>query len=190
MAQTVATQRGTGSGSQSGSATLFTQSGGNATRVIFNQFAAYAANSNYTSSLTFTMNHVVSNGSTNIIGWYRTSAASSTSFQLFPNPNSTGPMETVPYINSNGQVYSSNVNGGISGTVGNYPGSSNTVSIGVPVNTSNPTFSSYAPQNFWIGPDDSVVIRWAYGQYYDVFQGGQFYPNITYAYHFTTITES
>jgi hypothetical protein len=190
MAQTVATQRGTGSGSQSGSATLFTQSGGNATRVIFNQFAAYAANSNYTGSLTFTMNHVVSNGSTNIIGWFRTggSGNSSTSFQLFPNPNSTGPMETVPYINSNGYVYSSNVNGGISGVVGSYPGSSNTVGIGVPVSTGNFTISSYAPQNFWIGPNDSVVIRWSYGQYYD----GESYisPNITYAYHFTTITES
>jgi len=150
MAQTIATQRGTGSGSQSGSATLFTQSGGNATRVIFNQFAAYAANSNYTGSLTFTMNHVVSNGSTNIIGWFRTGGSGnfSTSFQLFPNPNSTGPMETVPYVNSNGYVYSSNVNGGILGTIGNYPGSSNTVSIGVPVSGGNFTISVMLRKTF------------------------------------------
>jgi hypothetical protein len=191
MAQTIATQRGTGSGSQSGSATLFTQSGGNATRVIFNQFAAYAANSNYTNSVTFTMNHVVSNGSTNIIGWFKMGGVASSSFQLFPNPNSTGPIEAVPVINSNGSIYSTNVNGGISGVIGNYPGSSNNVNIGVPATTIGyPTFSSYAPQNFWIGPDDSVVIRWSYGSYYDSSQPQWYYPNITYAYHFTTITES
>jgi hypothetical protein len=188
MPQTIATVRGTGSGSNTGSATLFTQSGGNATRVIFNQFAAYSSNANAHSDLNFTMNHVVSNGSSNIIGWYKGLGNGSSSFQLFPNPNSTGPGQTVPYINSVNSAFSSNVNGGISGTGGNYPGNSHTVGIELPVNGSSYRVCSYAPQNFWIGPNDSVVIRWVYGSYWN----GDSYisPNINYAYHFTTITET
>lgn len=189
MTQTIATVRGTGSGAGSGAATLFTQSDGNATRVIFNQFAAYSATSNR-GSLSFTMNHVVSNGSTNTIGWFRSSGdPGSTSFQLCPNPNGTSPTQTAPY-GSGGSTW---INGGIIGAAGNYPGSSTGggILVQVPLTSTNNWATSYAPQNFWIGPGDSVVIRWAYGGWYNPSSGDTVTPtNIVYAYHFTTITES
>jgi hypothetical protein len=184
MAQTIATQRGTGSGSQSGSATLFTQSGGNATRVIFNQFAAYG-DYPYRSFVKFTMNHVVSNGSTNILGWYQAQGNDGTSFQLCPNPNGNNP---VGMIGSDAAAMSQN-GGLIGGSNYAYPGNSYAVYLKSPyVYAGISSVSSYAPQNFWIGAGDSVVINWAYGSYYS--GGNAFSPNIIYAYHFTTITES
>ena len=181
MAQTVATQRGTGSSaSYLGSATLFTQSGGNATRVIFNQFAA-TTSAGSVSYVYFTLNHIVSNGSSNVIGWYQSSSGSTfNSLQLCPNPNASNPTSTAQF--SGTTSYSNN--GILYGTsaAGAYPGDYVVLGFNYS-NTTNGNITSYAPQNFWIGSGDSVLIRWYW------FQGGN-YPGVTYAYHFTTITES
>jgi hypothetical protein len=134
------------------------------------------------------MNHVVSNGSTNTIGWFRAYGnPNSTSFQLCPNPNGTSPTQTAPYGSGSNSTW---INGGIIGATGNYPGGSIDSGILVPLASTN-WATSYAPQNFWIGPGDSVVIRWAYGSWTDPLTGEISTPaNIVYAYHFTTITES
>ena len=190
MAQTVATQRGTGSSaSYNGSATLFTQSGGNATRVVFNQLAAYTSTSETVDTVYFTMNHVVSNGSSNVIGWYRyygsNGLGSIGSLQLFPNPNGTSPTESIPFV-INTSLYTYNIHGGMtSGPTGNYPGSSYSLFMAGPTNPNSPYISSYVPQNFWIGSGDSIVIRW-----YWAWTASGYYPGINYAYHFVTITES
>jgi hypothetical protein len=151
MAQTVATVRGSVSGS---SPTLFTQSGGNATRVILNQvfFVIYSY-----SSLNIKLRHVPTNGGTSTIGWWFSNSANSG--QLCPNPNGTGPLEYA--LNS-------------------------TYNLMMPVNgawvddsiaaSTNGSVTSYAPQNFWIGPGDSIRLDTT--------------GNTTCYYHFTTITES
>jgi len=170
MAQTIATQRGTGS-LYNGIATLFTQSGGNATRVIFNQLAFYS-NSSTMSSAIISIIHTVSNGSTNIIGWWRPNGGVYAG-QICPNPNGTSPMQTTWNTNGYG-----NSNGGlIQVNTLNYPGSFTVFAI---TGYSDMGYGSYAPQNFWIGPGDSVAIR-----FYDGNGNG-----LNYAYHFVTITES
>jgi hypothetical protein len=183
MAQTVALQRGTGSlGAPAStlSATLFTQSGGISTRVIFNQLAFY---STYTTlnSPSILLVHVSSNGSSNLVGWWKPSG-SPTGGQLFPNPNGSGPTQTNSMYNTStgaSPTVTANASAIANNSTYNYPGVD-------AVNTTlyayqNGAGSSYALQNFWIGPSDSVVIRY--------WEGNQS-SGLQYAYHFVTITES
>jgi hypothetical protein len=189
MAQTVALQRGTGTVGVNGSATLFTQSGGISTRVILNQLAFYAT-SGYWLTPTMTLVHVVSNGSTNVIGWWKPSGSPG-SGQLTPNPNGSGPTQTTSSLNpNNSYVHNTTANGGaMVGTYSAYPGSySQPAMFAYYFYSSNNDRGSYAPQNFWIGPSDSLLFR-AYDYTYDQ-NGGSGGYGATYAYHFTTITES
>jgi hypothetical protein len=186
MAQTVALQRGTGTVGVNGSATLFTQSGGISTRVILNQLAFYAGGTWASPSMTLV--HVVSNGSTNLIGWWR--APSGSSGQLCPNPNGSGPTQsTMSWNSASATALSASANGGyLTGNSTTYPGSSFQPSIpALYTNYYSMNYGSYAPQNFWIGPSDSLLFR-AYDYTLDRDGGGG--NGATYAYHFTTITES
>jgi hypothetical protein len=159
MAQTIALQRGTGTvGGTNNSSTLFTQSGGISTRVIFNQLALYnpyGSNWSYPGAY---LVHNVSNGSSNIIAWAINSGGGG--FQFYINSNSTG------------QIIGNSLN---------YPGSNTeTNSWGFNYQANSGSFSGFSPQNFWIGPSDSLAIRFFSNNGYGA----------TYAYHFTTITES
>jgi hypothetical protein len=170
MPQTIATQRGTGSATRNTSTTLFTQSGGNATRVIFNQLAFYSSGASGSLSYpTISIVHTVSNGSTNIIGWYK-GYGSMAGGQICPNPNGTGPTQTNGTSNSNGGFM-------VNGNSYNYPGSD---SFYIQGGYTDISIGSYAPQNFWISSGDSVSLRYQESN-----------PNtLNYAYHFVTITES
>jgi hypothetical protein len=189
MAQTVALQRGTGTVGVNGSATLFTQSGGISTRVILNQLAFYASGGNWLTP-TMTLVHVVSNGSTNVIGWWKPNSLAGAG-QFSPNPNGGGPTQTSSSFNpNNNYIHNTTANGGaMVATYGAYPGSYSQPGM-FPyygVYYSGTDRGSYAPQNFWIGPSDSLLFR-AYDNQYD--QTGNSGLGATYAYHFTTITES
>jgi hypothetical protein len=168
MAQTVATVRGSGSSaSNGGNATLFTQSGGNATRVILNQFNFSTPDGGAVYTASIKLNHSPTNGGNNAVGWWVASSSGNymSSGQLCPNPNGTGPTECTTF-NPGYVMFPVNaafVNGGIS----YYTNSYNTY--------------SYAPQNFWIGPGDSVTFSWSWASGTN---------GINYYYHFTTITES
>ena len=172
MPQIVATQRGTGSATKNTITTLFTQSGGNATRVIFNQLAFYSNGAiGSLNGPTISIVHTVSNGSTNIIGWYKGYGSSATGGQICPNPNGTGPTQTNGTSNSNGGFMVNN-------NSFDYPGSASYFNI--QGGYTDISIGSYAPQNFWISSGDSVSLRYHDGV-----------PNtLNYAYHFVTITES
>jgi hypothetical protein len=176
MAQTVATQRGTGSASNNTITTLFTQSGGNATRVIFNQLAFYsnqlAGAFNYP---TISIVHTVSNGSTNLIGWWKSGPSTVYGGQICPNPNGTSPMQTNG--SASGTSFASNGGYLANNYTFNYPGSYGYFYI---FGSADTNYGSYAPQNFWISSGDSVSLR-----FYDSNSNG-----LIYAYHFVTITES
>lgn len=172
MAQTVATQRGTVSAN--GRTTLFTQSGGNSTRVILNQVVWYIDSVSAISGVTAHLSHVSSSGPVSIIGFYNDSNRgynlSYPSFQLMPNSNGTGPIQGGGYLGSgytNGVIFSA------SGSGADWIGSrgANSISIGM-----NGNVYSYMPQNYWIGPGDSIAFTSSY--------------SATVGYHFTTITES
>jgi hypothetical protein len=188
MAQTVATVRGSGSlPSGGGTATLFTQSGGSSTRVIFNQLAFYSQDYQYADNTSLNLSHVSSVGGATLIGYYRNSMSSCSGFQLFPNPNSTGPLDFAQVVLGNTYSYPYSRNGYISTAANNqsYSGSHFNSSFTIGSNINGTFSSSYVPQNFWIGPGDSVSIRlnWNY-------IGNGYYPSASYIYHFTTITES
>jgi hypothetical protein len=173
MAQTVATQRGTTSVPINSRTTLFTQSGGNSTRVILNQVTWYTQY--VVSSLKAQLLHVSSSGPISIIGYfyYAGSYISSLSPQMMPNPNGTGPIQGGGYSGGgsvNGIIY------GGGGTAG-WIGAKNADYI-IVVMSGN--VYSYMPQNYWIGPGDSIA--------FNIYTDNSESPTV--GYHFTTITES
>ena len=169
MAQTIAMQRGTSTTSGTGfiSTTLFTQSGGLATRVIFNGLAHRSAQSQYWVSI----NVVSSGGSSSIIGWGQYYAQGSQFVPMAMQANTaysaggaTGPSANLPTAWAN----QSNTT---------YPGASqpNQIANGYP----GLALGGGMPLNFWIGPNDSVVHR--------IYNTG---ATTDFGWSFTTITES
>jgi len=170
MAQTIAMHRGVGAvsvGSTGVPVTLFTQSGGIATRVIFNNFAYYCSNTN--SNVILVM-RVDQSGGGNLI---------------LTRGQITGSGGNIPSMGTNGAyqpVGGSSLSGiklrfQINSTSGTYPGTGNPDITSSWVSGDNGAM----PQQFWIGPSDAVVISMQNNS-------GTFTMN--YAYSFTTITES
>jgi|Laugrespbdmm15dd_1035085.scaffolds.fasta_scaffold01150_4 hypothetical protein len=170
MPQTIAMHRGVGAvsvGSTGVPVTLFTQSGGIATRVIFNNFAFYCSNTN--SNINMVMRVDQSGGGILIL----------TRMQV------TGSGGNIPSMGTNGAyqpVGGSSVSGSkiryqINNNSATYPGTGNPDITSVLVTGD----SGAMPQQFWIGPSDAVVINM-------LNNSGTFTMN--YAYSFTTITES
>jgi hypothetical protein len=179
MAQTIATVRGTASLSGTGRITLFTQSGGNSTRVILNQVTWYVNSSASTSyGGVAQLLHQSSSGPVSIIGYHNDSnrgySLTYPAFQMMPNPNGTGPIQGGGYTGA-GSISGVITSGDPVGSpdwIGSRP--ANYVNI-----TTNGNVYSYMPQNYWIGSGDSIVFN-----IYTAVYGA------TVGYHFTTITES
>lgn len=140
MPQTIAMQRGTGTLPASGntSATLFTQSGGSATRVITNGITFFASGG-------YSFMHLIVvplGGSGYIIGRYFAYVASG-QFSVSPagglNIVGGGPYDVTTQISAS----AGNV-------AANYNPAAVSASQGQP---------SSAPQTFWIGPGDEVKLR-------------------------------
>ena len=165
MAQTITTVRGNVSAGNSSQTTLFTQSGGNSTRVILNQVAWYYSSRIF--PIYGNLLHVSSSGPVTVIG-YNAPTYSGQSAQLMPNPNATGPLETIGVGTSYGYANGMHAYASTAG----WPGSINWV-----YNTNG---ASYMPQNCWIGPGDSIAFL----------QYNEYAYSATVGYHFTTITES
>jgi len=170
MAQTIAMQRGSGSisvGTSSVLVTLFTQSGGTATRVVFNGFSYACSNTN--SNVAVLLRVDQSGGGKYVLGKQQMTAAAATFV----------PMVTNMYQ----PVYNGSA---LSNTAGNFShnvGGSDYVGTGSPFDTTirADIAGGGIPQNFWIGPSDAVVLNIQNNS-------GSFTTN--YAYSFTTITES
>lgn len=166
MAQTIAMQRGTSTVAHTAQTTLFTQSGGLATRVIFNGLAGH--NPAQTSSQVV-ISVQPSGGAPYVLG-YGVSAYADWEFK--PNTNTYGVVASGTSLWPDSFLYLSN-------TASTYVADQN----GSTLNVVGPSTSNYGfgiPQNFWIGPGDAVRMRfWQ--------QAGN---TCTFGWSFTTITES
>jgi hypothetical protein len=183
MAQTIALQRGTTTVTGNGTTevTLFTQSGGTATRVILNQLGASI--SEVPSNAYMTLIHQVSGGHTFVLGILKYPASGARSFQ-FPSGASSdqafsgnsvlSSTSASKLISSMPVIYSD----GTSGVANVSPNS-----IGIEWATSaNDTRMAMLCSNFYMGPSDSLRIRCR--------ADGAGTTTATISYSFTTITES
>jgi len=139
MPQTIAMIRGTTSCANGSSVTLFTQSGGTATRVILNWVAFYNTGTNSYSSPNCVLYHTSSAGGAGVVaGWANNSSN-------YGGQISGG----IPSVTSNS---SNSVFGNVAG---NYPALLQAMRVN---NISAGT--TFAASNFWIGPSDSVSLSW------------------------------
>jgi hypothetical protein len=179
MAQTVAIQRGTTTLTSAASpSTIYTQSGGNATRVIFNWVCFYCPDGQPGSNNGIMLHHFSSSGGSVPIGYYRNNISYGNGIML-PNQGS----------NSFGQWATQGTSStltplqGITGSYGitGYTGSLNVGSITLTYPLAQDYFkSSFLPQNFWIGPSDTIKLSWTDNSGYTA--------NV--AWSFVTVTES
>lgn len=162
-------QRGTGVTSGTGfiSTTLFTQSGGNATRVIFNGLSMKTGASQWWATICV----VASGGGSTVIGWgqFYASGTQFVPMAMQANTAYSPGGNTSPTAN----LATAWANQGSA----TYPGASqpNLIANGYPGLSSG----GGMPLNFWIGPSDSVVLR--------IYNTG---ATTDFGWSFTTITES
>ena len=225
MAQTIAMQRGTASGSANATSalTLFTNtSSGSGTRVICNMLTCsysgpYTAGYGYNGTGHLLVLHQSSGGSAQIIGRYayayqnnggltQTNQFMANSnlamqFNITPNTGNTPNQQLVSTAlnTSNGQGYPTfipNTPSWNTGSATNLPSSISVQNL----TTADSTFYNgsqtykyynYMPQNFWIGPSDSIQIKgFNLGYYYSGKSQYSGYQTMSVGYSFTKITES
>jgi hypothetical protein len=184
MAQTIALQRGTTTLTANGtdSVTLFTQSGGTATRVILNQLGASL--SNVPNNAYMTLIHQVSGGQTFVLGILKYGSSGARSFQFAPGASSANPFAAIPMLtstsNSGGRAPTPIIHSDGSDGVANI--APNIVSVTWPTGAAEDRYGMLC-SNFYMGPSDSLRIRCKADL-------GEGYPTATISYSFTTITES
>ena len=177
MAQTIAIQRGTQTLVSNTRTTLFTQSGGTATRVIFNQITFASANSVDMYYPAVCLIHASSSGPTNVIGLMKAASGSIYSLNFMPNGNATAPNQFG--YSGTGNAYNGAVM--LQQSTGNiYMGGANPTYVTYTAATSGSNYCSYMPSNYWSGPSDSIKIKWYDGNGNDCSVG----------WSMTTITES
>lgn len=166
MAQTISVVKGTTTCADSSSVTLYTNSGGIASRVIPNMISWYANSNGIAGS--GNLNFFSSAGGSCVIGYYKGPYGSGQG-QFMPANNGVGPLQyggNSSYVSVNGAIAAG-------GAVGTYIGA-------WPANYAQPSGSamSYLPSNFWMSPSDYLTFSWQAG------------TSVTIAYSFTIITES
>lgn len=181
MPQTISLQRGTTSIVANGtnSVTLFTNSAsGIATRVILNQLVWQNASVSSNNS-TFVLFHRSSGGYDSIIGFIRTSQGNTYQSGQF------NPGNTMPVMNQVGTVSVNMPMASFMTTMNASTMSSDStqnLNISVP---SSSTVQNMMPNNFWIGPSDSLFIKSNFINN----DSGQT-ATLSVGYSFTLITES
>jgi hypothetical protein len=181
MAQTVAIQRGTTVlTSASSPTTIYTQSGGNATRVIWNFIAVYqAGGNNFGSVNSLNISHFSSSGGSAPIGYFKNNLGWG-NFAILPNQGSSSFNQYAPGYSGSSVLYP------LQGIVGSYSATSYTGNLAAnqtsfvspQANLVNP--SMFLPQNCWIGPSDTLKLAFADNNGFDA----------TVGWSFVTITES
>lgn len=184
MPQTIALQRGTTTVSTDNvtSVTLFTQSGGIATRVILNQLGFFFSGSPTAGLIHAVVLHTVSGGQTFMLGILRDTDRRR-SYQFPPGASSNS-----AFLGSATQTAAST-----SAVWSNFPIMSGTGSTGVGSSDASGVITDYStgtsakysmmPSNFYMGPGDSITMK-----IFAEVSGGPTTANISYS--FTTITES
>lgn len=221
MPQTVAMVRGTATASANpnNTNTIFTNTAsGLGTRVICNMLTVWYTGP-YTSlpdstSGRISIIHTSSGGSSQIIGRYATYSTGNSSgtmtlasppayamqFNIFPSMVNAPPMQMASAGQGTSYLYPSYGPQGMiyvnqSGTtVPALISSSNNIGQWEPAYGTSGSFAktfNFMPQNFWIGPSDTIQIRTSW---YGYFQSGKSqnygYQTVNVGYSFTTITES
>lgn len=172
MAQTVAVQRGTGTATSNTNVTLFTQSGGLSTRVILNQLTLYTSGTDmYYPKCNIV--HLSSNGAASIIGYMRLGVNGIYSFSFLGANNGVGPVQTNGATTGSAPVNGLIVNSQNNAWQGNASPGNSDLYFGS-------SYYMYMPSNYYIGPSDSIQLKWYDGNG----------TNATYGFSFTTITES
>jgi len=181
MAQTIALQRGTTTCASGSSVTLFTQSGGTATRVILNQLVWYSNGSgNNFSNENVILAHTSSGGYTSMLGYLRFNAANAgNALQFYAGQQGDigtqmAPQGTAGSVPLNA-IYFNNSGASGSGFAINPTG------VGTQFPQTNGNTQIWCANNFWIGPSDTISFR-----HTDASNGF----TATIGYSFTTITES
>lgn len=185
MAQTIALQRGTATVTWDGSSTttLFTQSGGTATRVIIGGISAFTASN--PSALGMQLSVGLAGSTTNTV---------TIAYKASSNQQSYGAIDFIPGLMPTSGAKRPDTSDTITGssvlgysTAGSFGSAQNTVNALLTGASSGCNFGQstfnyeYCPLQFWIGPSD--IVRWrGYNN-----SGG--YTG-TVAYSFITITES
>jgi hypothetical protein len=187
MAQTIAMQRGTVSITANGTTatTLFTQSGGAATRVITGGMTgSWSTLVSSSTSFSFILTVTPSGASyDNTIGYMQgyTSGGNLYTFSLLPEAGATGSQATNSYnvaINPSSTLTTS-YGGPFSDNIAYNNIYLNTSPAGASFNNNYLTYNAF-PKQFWIGPSDVVRVK-AFN-----YSGGTLY--LTYS--FVTVTES
>jgi hypothetical protein len=182
MAQTIAMQRGTTTitANGTGPTTLFTQSGGTATRVIINGIAGYSGGS----SSYWCMMLSVTNSGTSVnlpVAFKSTGGFTGSIGGCFF-------LSGLGAASNGGAQYSGAATTASAAVLGNYantwPRSGDPIIAGangsLVVSGSQAAVYEYCPQNFWIGPGDQVCL----GLYNSAGS------SVNVAFNFTTVTES
>lgn len=187
MAQTIALQRGTTSvTSDYGSVTLFTQSGGTATRVIVNSISVYFPTPPDTGTVYITLFVTQSGGQSTMLGHLRTTnrtksyqftAGASTDNQFAGVGLSQFNSSTNSVVASTPIIYANNNNG---------PAGAGNV-VGMEWSTLANSHFGMLNSNFYIGPSDLVGMRISANK---VSGKGTIQVTGNISYSFTTITES
>lgn len=194
MAQTVALQRGSTTVTADGSSTvtLFTQSGGTATRVIVNRLGVtFSASINTAQILSIVFYMTQTGSSTLMLGLIRRTSSGNRAFQFVPGVNTANSFSNASSIYNAAQpTYYLPTNPVIhgSGTNGTASGDASTLQIeycGTGANAQ--TLINVLNSNFYMGPSDLVGMK-----IYGVTTSGKSYvaTTATISYSFTTITES
>lgn len=185
MAQTVALQRGTTSVSanNTSSVTLFTQSGGTATRVILNSLnMTFSPNPN-SGNVNVILIVTPSGGQSVVLGIIR-SGSQNVAIQFTPAGSPNNQFLAVPIYAGNLYTPMPNITGNSTSGVGASNASSvgttwTNNSTGLPINMVSP--------NFYIGPSDVVSMK---AQATNVAGKSSSTCTMSISYSFTTITES
>lgn len=173
MAKTIAMQRGTASISSTSPVTLFTQSGGYATKVICNQLVFYAASGNLYYPVVELALYSASGPRTSL-GIIYTSSSSTGAIQFLPHAGQHNAAHPIGQYNQQYGTVNTSVGNATSGTstgTSPNPGYYQAGSLSIMINV---------PTEFYIGPSDSLVAK------YQNDNGS----NIQVGWSFTTITET
>jgi hypothetical protein len=181
MPQTIAMQRGSMAGTFNGTTEhlIFQQSGGNATRVIFNALSCWSGSS---SGGFFNLMLSVTNSGTSVIlpVAIKMSSAAIGSGGMFFLPDTSGIVSGATKMSSEATASAQTI---VVASGSNWPAPNDLFITGggVSQNSSNSNSAfEFCPKNFWIGSGDSVILR------------AKTTSNIsgTIGWSFTTITET
>jgi len=184
MAQTIVLQRGTTTVTSNGSSstTLFTQTGGTATRVIKSQVGVYFSTQPNSSVVYIAVYHNVSGGQGFLIGWINGANIRAKAYQFVPGAATEDQFRLAPVTTTNLGPASPLIRSNTDGI-----GAAGASNISFDFSSSSQQYVNNFTPNFYMGPDDSISMK----VFASVVVGkSSSNPTANISYSFVTITES